>query len=493
MKQIYYTSCLAGRSLSGNGGYQIRALSADLAPDLARTFVPALAFELPWNDSDFLAEQAEGKKNPIRLAYLNDPDHGSFVVHSVDAGPDPATDRPGNFFSHLICELPANIDPLQIVGLWKDPFWKVCDDDFKTPLDPLESLPCGSFLSDERFAHFLQNEKNANFFLFLMNAWIRRSEEGRIYLAAPPDTIAFALWGMLRFLHPCFRGDLTFSTYEMNPSRTSAKIVGLWLPGNGSRILPQYCKMEPSLFYNFYRESGSDLSPSDYLHFILQKCRGSRFSDIVRFHDWIDREGDPDLSLMDLLAKTLDLPERLDRLDIQNILKNRSLKPLLLKRLENPKIASVLKRFPEIDALLNPKPNPNPIPPVIDENLFEGIAPEKIPFSKFESFHSSASPFGFSESPSDASEEIVIEEDPSEERDFSPLRSGSPHLNESDEVDENTFRGFVVRSFEGIQWWMDQGWFRLLIWIIVFALLGGVLWYFLPYLQTLYKDLSLLR
>ncbi|MDO5581317.1 MAG: hypothetical protein Q4G69_09280 [Planctomycetia bacterium] len=497
MKQIYYTSCLAGRSLSGNGGYQIRALSADLAPDQARTFVPVLAFELPWNDSDFLAEQSAGKSNPIRFAFLDDPDRGPFAVHCVDAGLDPATGRTGNFFAHLVCDLSPEISLEQIVGLWKDPFWKTADGDFDKHLDSPESLPKGSFFTEERFASFLQKEKNAAFFLFVMNAWIRREEEACIYLAAPSETIAFVLWGMLRFLHPVFHGDLTFSTYEINPSRTSAKIVGLWLPENGSGALPQYCKTEPSLYYNFITGSGSDLPVSEYLRYILDKCRKSRFADIVRFHEWIDREGSADLARLDLLAKILNGPERLNRSELQEILADSAFKPLLLKKLENANIASALKRFPEIDAILNPMPIPKPLPPVIAENPFEGIPAEEVPQSKFQSLVSSVQPPGFSGNPFQNAEEISFEEERINEMKFVPPPSSgkkSPDTeSEDEEEDENTVRGFLRRALGGLSWWSGQWWFQMLFWSFAFTLLGIALWYFIPHLREIYKALSSLR
>ena len=49
MKQLYYTSCRTGNSVNGSSGFQIRAVSPNLPPDLLRSAVGYVGYALPSN------------------------------------------------------------------------------------------------------------------------------------------------------------------------------------------------------------------------------------------------------------------------------------------------------------------------------------------------------------------------------------------------------------------------------------------------------------
>lgn len=95
MKQLYYTSCKTGKSVNGSSGFQIRAVSPNLPPDLLRSAVGYVGYALP---SNVMPSDSTAAKAPIRLALLNTPSNGRLLCHAVYIGKDPMTGRFGNFF-----------------------------------------------------------------------------------------------------------------------------------------------------------------------------------------------------------------------------------------------------------------------------------------------------------------------------------------------------------------------------------------------------------
>src|SRR5437868_5160681 len=104
MKQLYYTSCLQGRSKSGEAGFQVRAASPGLTAERVRAVLRHVRYGLPQGyDEDTSPTEA-----PRRLALL-ETDAGRLLCHSSHVGRDLSTNRTGVYFTHVLFDLPASV------------------------------------------------------------------------------------------------------------------------------------------------------------------------------------------------------------------------------------------------------------------------------------------------------------------------------------------------------------------------------------------------
>ncbi|HND52019.1 MAG TPA: hypothetical protein PLV92_06475, partial [Pirellulaceae bacterium] len=277
MKQLYYTSCVAGRSVSGQGGFQIRAVSRGLTDDRCRALLGHLSYRLP-NGFD---EDAPPADAPRRLALLNT-NAGRVLVNSVHVGRDPTTGRAGNFFSHLLIDLPSDLDAGVAAALLHSNFWVAADHVGPAELPDLETLPASPTISPIKLSVFAK--ENADLIRFLFQGLLSVTEHQRLFVVAHPDDVAKAVLVVARMLPRDLRAALTFSTYEREPLSSPARIVGTYW--RDARLdLESVCYDGAGFGFNTLTRRSSQMSPpAPFAAFALKSLAEGRESELAKFY-----------------------------------------------------------------------------------------------------------------------------------------------------------------------------------------------------------------
>jgi hypothetical protein len=277
MQQLYYTSCVPGRSVSGQGGFQIRACSRGLDPDRQRSLLRYVGYVLPTGfDDDVSAADA-----PCRLALL-ETEVGRVLCRSVAAGRDPTTSRTGNFFSHLVIDVPPDLDAMTASQMLTAPFWKQSDSDGATELPDWASFPASRPFADRDLSGFAAEHQALIRFLFL--GLLSTPSDQRLFVVAHPEDLCMAIVVVSRMLPPGMARALTFSTYEKEPLSSPARIIGTYWRSN-SLELPSTCYDGAGLAFNSLNGRSSPLpNPSEFAAFALKSMAEKREVDLERFY-----------------------------------------------------------------------------------------------------------------------------------------------------------------------------------------------------------------
>jgi hypothetical protein len=247
MKQLLYTSCEAGKSLGGDEGFQVRAASTGVAPERIRAGVPYMAYGLPAHIHPL---QLAPASTPVRLAFLRTPELGPVLCHSVSAGVDPTTHRPGNFFSHLLMDLPSAVTAAAAIKTWESDTWQRADGPFDVTLPDIEEIRTSEALTDEALRQFLSSEYGQKMFRFVLAAMLTTEADWRIFLAAPAKDVALCVYALTRVLPEGCERTLTFSTYESQPLNCPARVIGTWPADSAETDMPSSCYFGRAVGYN---------------------------------------------------------------------------------------------------------------------------------------------------------------------------------------------------------------------------------------------------
>ncbi len=247
MKQLLFTSCEAGKSLDGAAGFQFRGASAGLGPERLRAALPYMAYGLP----DYIHPlQNSPVPSPVRLAFLKTPELGSILCHSVSAGLDPTTDRPGNFFSHVLLDVPPTFTAETAIKTWESDSWRRADGPFQATLPDIEDVHTSEAFTDEGLRQFLSSESGQRMFRFVLEAMLTTAADNRIFLAASSQDVAVCVYGLTRVLPQTCLGTLTFSTYEYQPLSCPARLIGTGAADASQSDMPSSCYSGKAVGYN---------------------------------------------------------------------------------------------------------------------------------------------------------------------------------------------------------------------------------------------------
>lgn len=259
-EQFWYTSCRVG--MEGTTGIQVRAASPGLARNLKEFRIRlggVLNYSLPEGGTSFntSAEQA-----PIALSWIAVAQE-RILLHKSFAGFD-SDRRPGNFFTHLISNLPQGFNAHQAIATWGADFWRSSDQSLAPNSFSLDSIhdltlhPTSPFQPSE-----LNIELRAKLEI-LVKAFLSRDAKRRIYIAAEPDTVALLIWGLTQCLPSQLCEDITFSTYESNVTGANTLITATCrlehLAQSGTFNLPQECYAGFNVAINLYPGARPDTS-----------------------------------------------------------------------------------------------------------------------------------------------------------------------------------------------------------------------------------------
>ncbi|MEX0776358.1 MAG: hypothetical protein WD042_11695 [Phycisphaeraceae bacterium] len=265
MLQLTYTSCRPGMSVSGSGGYTVRAASAKLdrawltsAPQLAR-------YDVTTSPSCTAG---------ARLAFQRR-DSATLITHSVRVQDYEARSAS---FTHAIIDPSGTLGPADAVALWGSLFWKRADENGPMDLPILQTLPSDGLLIAANVQRHLQDERSYAMARFTLTAWLRRIGQP-IILLADAEQVATVVWLLTRCLPPCALHELSFATQDHDPLTAGVAIVGC------SRIngcLPPAARAGRSWFdWASGQSSGQQTAPC--VEFICHNARAGNWQEVGAF------------------------------------------------------------------------------------------------------------------------------------------------------------------------------------------------------------------
>lgn len=288
MKQLYHTSCETGRSVTGNSGFQVRACTGGKRDQEIIELEKLAGYQLEnWHSAEPVSEC------PIRLAFVKDGSGRSMVlVHSVYVGKDPETGRNGNYFTHMLYDLPVGVTAEQVISTYRSSDWQTADEEkIQAKLGPIEELPRGDWISPGRLRESLQHDAILSMVQFLIDAWLERKEKSRIFLAAPPDHVALAVFALTECLPRSVTSELTFSTYEKEALKSSPLVVGVAVEP-GKTKLPQNWTTGGNKFYNaFDRTTKTYSSQQSYTNWVVRQYADYKIDAVKAFNTLADQIG----------------------------------------------------------------------------------------------------------------------------------------------------------------------------------------------------------
>ncbi len=258
MKQLFYTSCEAGKSFGGAEGFQIRAASSGIGSERMRAVLPYTGYKLPAHAHPL---ELGSQPSPVRLAFLKTPEVGPILCHSVSAGVDPTTRRPGNFFSHVLLDVPPTFTAEAAIASWQSDSWRRTDGPFDATLPDIDDIHAKGSLTDEALRQFLASEHGQRIFRFVLAALLTTGVDHRIFVAAPSEDVALCVYGLTRVLPNSCLGTLTFSTYESDPLSCRARVIGTLEADGGEVDMPSSCYSGKAVGYNSRTGRASQVTP----------------------------------------------------------------------------------------------------------------------------------------------------------------------------------------------------------------------------------------
>jgi hypothetical protein len=303
MKQLYYTACLEGKSVSGRSGYGVRAASEGVSAQEQQSAQRYVDYKLP----EGMSPETSPREAPVRLALVDTPELGRILVHSTHLGKDPVTKRTGNYFTHLVLlGKPPALDPMRAVRSFGNGFWKWNYEDGPVELGPadLKRIGEGGRLNDKELGTFLQSSGKKELLRFLLRAVLTTPEGTRVFIAAPPDDVAMCVYGLLRVLPRGLQEGLTFSTAETDPFACPARVVGVRPPVGPDQDMPPACYAGGCAGFNPLTDRRSEL-PGDpelagTLLGLLEKRQFQEIDDILAT---VEALGVPDVGSMELALR----------------------------------------------------------------------------------------------------------------------------------------------------------------------------------------------
>src|SRR5258708_33655292 len=108
--QHYYTSYT--NQETGSTGFQVKAMSPGISPDLQATIARLIAYHVPP-----MLEEHDVSTHPIALRYYYKGQDQCILLCSQSNGKDP-NGRPGNFFAHTLVLDPAVLTSVPPIFYW---------------------------------------------------------------------------------------------------------------------------------------------------------------------------------------------------------------------------------------------------------------------------------------------------------------------------------------------------------------------------------------
>jgi hypothetical protein len=270
MYQYYYTSCRRG--VEGISGFQVKAISSGLNPEVLDSSRKMLNYRIPISSRDRPLSE-----HPVALRYNNFDDNTGMMVCCQSSGTD-EVGRPGNFFAHAIFTPTTDLEIYPPISFWRHSFWKLADpsSSLEIPPEPSFALEPETNLFDQIWP-FLDQPGNRERFYRLMCAVIRYDETHRpIVILDHPDNIARWIAAVSFALPMVLRPYISFATYHHDPYHAGFRITG-----TTSDSEMRFSQDEYVTFFIMNMEAGqiSDVEPNVAADFICANFTPRLFED----------------------------------------------------------------------------------------------------------------------------------------------------------------------------------------------------------------------
>src|SRR5579884_3669837 len=254
--QLWYT-----RSI-GQPTYGPRASSPGLIPDSERwrALESILNYSLPRGTVNRYAVVAS--QAPVCLALTTSAQGERILAHKVYTG----SDHRATPFIQLLLGLPDEMTCLDAIRLWRSTFWQTKDVPQQGTYLPTISLDRLRQRQSHSWQQGLERDRLHQYLPFLIQAYLIHKAGQKIFIAAPPDDVAYLILALCRSLPAPLLSSFSFSTYESNISYSARyQLIGTCLPspesGHTSEDpLPDTCYSE-HLALNCYTGRTSSLPP----------------------------------------------------------------------------------------------------------------------------------------------------------------------------------------------------------------------------------------
>ena len=315
MKQaLFITTIEADKPQGGVGLCQLRAATPGLANERMAALQAVARFAPP------AGSDAEPLR-PTRLALIRTPETGRCVLHSVLARPAPPGSFPGIDLppvtdasvptlpprlglTHALIDLPSMVDPQQVLFSWGSDQWQQHDVAANAELGEALFVPVSGQLGDEALTGFLKDTAGRELCEFLLAAYLSTAPESRIFLAAPPEHVALAVFALTKALPHSVLEHLTFSTYEPEPTLAKARIIGACWPAGTVRDLPPACYDGLGVAFNTFTGTKTGINlQMPFVQFATENLVSGKPTTLNEFHATWLRLGVRDLGLLDLVYR----------------------------------------------------------------------------------------------------------------------------------------------------------------------------------------------
>ena len=221
LEQLWYTWSEDG--LEGRGRFQIRAASPGLQ-DVSSARVQRLVRECSFPLPNHLVYEREREWRISSTGFLDD---GSdrIVFHKSASSSDQGS-RPGQYFVHVLTGPRASLRADELVRRVDSPSWRRSDAGF----GPSTTLPTTS-LAEIEVPESPSGEAPEEWAVHAAVEWMTSNPQAeQQILVEPAEATGPLLASVSRALPPALFDQFSFSTYEPEPDRSTATILGVEAP-----------------------------------------------------------------------------------------------------------------------------------------------------------------------------------------------------------------------------------------------------------------------
>lgn len=318
------------------------AASAGVSYEELSALIPLVGYEPPGPDNHAnqngsgLNGSLSQKKAPVSLALLQTQAAGRVLSHGTLA---PASEGvPSHSFTHVLLDVPTTLDAHQAIQTWGSEQWQCSAADGLGQLSDSLFPPVSDELDDKTFTLFLKETQTKELFQFVLAAMLETNEDTQIFVAAPSEIVAACIYGLTRALPSPILDTITFSTYEHDPLKCPARIVGT-IPSSEGKELPPSCHDGAGVGINYFTGTKTSIDMDiPYVEFAVQVLASGNVGPLDDFRATWQRLGIKDGSLLDVVYRLGRGPDAITKVEAVKALQDSSLAAWVSPRPEYQKL-----------------------------------------------------------------------------------------------------------------------------------------------------------
>ena len=311
--QLYYTSCPRDKGRDRYDGFQVKASSEGITPEVEAR-VRQFSERYLWPSTlDSLVRPGrmsadEFARFPVALHCYSVPD-GRFGLTRICIRPV-QPERAGNFFAHTLVFPPETLADVAFnpFALARSDIFQQEDESDQTVLPILDGLSMVHVPEDNQCWRVVTSSPYVERLASLVDRLSTGDVERPVILVPATLLDAWAVAEAVLLLLPArFRIRVEFSVYEPDPYRVVAaraeqdgrpQLITTSLPAEGGRFHFRADEYEGQFYvFNFAESRFSTLGqPSAYAQRVATDCTGGQHESVNQLHRWLERlrlDGDP--------------------------------------------------------------------------------------------------------------------------------------------------------------------------------------------------------